>query len=91
MRKNIITVIELVIVLCVIVVTVMAWTNKKPESKTLSLSPTMNTTKEKCPKCGNDIIIIELGIVLDGKEFYETETDKKCNKCGWHHIEKIQE
>ena len=91
MKRNTITVIGLIVVICVIVLAVRWWTYKKPESKTLSLSSTINTTGEKCPKCGNDIVIVERGIVVDGQEFHEIETDKQCNKCGWHHVEKMQE
>jgi len=89
MRKSI-TFIELIIVLCVIVVSVRMWTqHKEPEAKTAGHTsrptvtiPTVHSNAF-CPKCGGNIVVCKdyavninagLGII----------TARTCEKCNWH-------
>ncbi len=100
MKRNTITAIELVIVLCVIVVAVRVWTSKNPEVKTLSPTPTYNlSSRYKCPQCGSSYIQ-HLGIIGDGTSrsggeicnecgFHWGETVEKCPKCGSSDVEVI--
>lgn len=93
MKRNPITIIELIIILCVIVVAVGIWTYKKPENKSVYIptskstastcKPTVipTTKNELCHMCGkyNLIYIDYLKVPYTGDVY----TGKVCAKCKW--------
>jgi len=93
MKKNTITIIEVIIILCVVVVAVRWWGYKKPDSKvSFTAIAKSNTSKYKpyiihalkcdvCPMCGRDkLIYIDYRKCPSEKEIY---TGKFCDKCNW--------
>ena len=89
MRRNTVTLIELVIVLCVVVVAVRVWNYKKTEAKisTPVPTPTYNiSSRYKCPQCGSSYIQ-HLGVIGDGTSRSGGEL---CNECGFHWGETVE-
>jgi C4-type Zn-finger protein len=89
MRRNTITIIELIIILCVIVVAVRVCGGyKRPENKALSIPTPIHkstvipaTKNELCPMCGkNKLIYIDYLKVPYTGDIY---TGKVCTKCDW--------
>ena len=88
MKRNTITIIEVIIILCVIVVAVRGRGHHKEIAiKTVhNISrPTVNKphSKNSCPKCGSNIVIPEEypAFVSSGINLIKA---KRCKKCNWH-------
>ncbi len=76
MRRNTITIIELVIVLCVIVVSVMAWTYKKPEAKISTPVPAPKATPTRHPPF-DGFYTKKIALVIMRYEDWERELGKR--------------
>ncbi len=89
MRKNTITFIELIIIICVIVVAVRVWTPHKEigvQPVHNIFRPTVNKphTENSCPQCGsNKLINIQYDTEKPPCDSKGLLNGKVCMNCGW--------